>query len=46
MPQPVTYAFNGRRGLVIVYANLFDPAGEIQVRLAADTGADTTTIQQ
>lgn len=44
MPQPLTYAFNGHNGLVIVYANLFGPAGEIQVRLAVDTGADTTAI--
>ncbi len=46
MDQPVTYAFNGHRGLVIVYATLSCPNGQIEVRLAADTGAIRTTINK
>jgi hypothetical protein len=40
----VSFAFEASRGLVIVAAELFGPAGSAVLRLALDTGATTTLI--
>jgi predicted aspartyl protease len=40
----VSVPFNARRGLIVVRAELFGPAGSIVLRLALDTGATATTI--
>lgn len=46
MLAPVTYAFNGHQGLVIVYARLTGPRGTEQARLAVDTGSAFTVIRK
>ena len=37
-------AFNGKRGLVVVRAEIFGPSGSAVLRLAVDTGATATLI--
>ncbi len=36
--------FNGKRGLIIIRAELFGPSGSIVLRLALDTGATGTMV--
>ena len=38
--------FNGRRGLVVVNARLFGPSGDVIARLAVDTGASSTLVNE
>jgi len=40
----VNAAFNGKRGLVVVRAEIFGPSGSAVLRLAVDTGATATLI--
>lgn len=37
-------SFNGKRGLIIIGAELIGPSGSIVLRLALDTGATATMV--
>ncbi len=40
----MSFAFDARRGLIIVRAELYGPSGSIVLRLALDTGATGTMV--
>ena len=40
----MTFAFNRNKGLIIVFAEVFGPAGSVILRLALDTGATATLL--
>jgi predicted aspartyl protease len=40
----VSFPFDPRQGLVIVWAELFGPSGRVPLRLALDTGATSTLL--
>lgn len=40
----MSFPFDPARGLVIIWAELFGPAGRVRLRLALDTGATGTLI--
>src|ERR1019366_10229536 len=42
--RSVSFPFDPRQGLVIVWAELFGPSGRVRLRLALDTGATGTMI--
>lgn len=42
----MTFSFNPHRGLILLDAKIYGPAGEIVLRLALDTGANTTTLNR
>lgn len=40
----MSFAFNGREGLVVLHAEVFGPLGSMILRLALDTGATASMI--
>lgn len=40
----MSHSFNARRGLIVIQAELFGPAGSAVLRLALDTGATGTLV--